>query len=99
MTLHAFALPYDSGHEGLRMGAGPLRLRSLFDDVEEIHAPPGWRAEIRTSFVLYGALAPRVRECVKRGETPVILSGNCGACAGAAAGIGSDRLGLIWLDA
>lgn len=97
MTLRVFALPYDSGHEGLRMGAGPLRLRQIFDDVEEIHAPEAWRAEIRTSFQLYGELARRIRACAS--DTPVVLSGNCGACAGTVAGLGSKRLGVIWFDA
>jgi len=97
MTLRVFAIPYDSGHEGLRMGAGPLRLRHVFDEVEEIHARKDWRAEIRTSFELYGELARRIRKV--SGATPVVLSGNCGACAGTVAGIGSERLGVIWFDA
>jgi arginase len=94
-----FALPYDSGHKGLRMGAGPLRLRELFDDVEQIDAPGEWRAEIRTSFVLYGLLATRVRDAAREGAMPIVLSGNCGACAGTVAGLGAERLGVVWLDA
>jgi arginase len=97
MTFRVFAIPYDSGHEGLRMGAGPLRLRELFDDVEEIHARKDWRAEIRTSFELYAELASRIRK--RPGAMPVVLSGNCGACAGTVAGIGSEKLGVIWFDA
>jgi len=97
MTLRVFAIPYDSGHEGLRMGAGPLRLRELFDDVEEIHARKDWRAEIRTSFELYAELAGRIRK--SPGAMPVVLSGNCGACAGTVAGVGSEGLGVIWFDA
>ncbi len=94
-----FALPYDSGHKGVRMGAGPLRLRDLFDDVEEIDVPGEWRAEIRTSFVLYGLLAARVRDAAHECAMPIVLSGNCGACAGTVAGLGTEGLGVIWLDA
>jgi arginase len=97
MTFRVFAIPYDSGHEGLRMGAGPLRLQELFAEVEEIHARKDWRAEIRTSFELYGELARRIRD--GGDETPVVLSGNCGACAGTVAGLGSERMGVIWFDA
>ena len=97
MTFRVFAIPYDSGHEGLRMGAGPLRLQELFAEVEEIHARKEWRAEIRTSFELYAELARRIRE--GRDETPIVLSGNCGACAGTVAGVGSERMGVIWFDA
>jgi arginase len=81
------------------MGAGPLRLGALFDDVEEIEPPGQWRAESRTSFELYGALAHRVRDAARDGALPVVLSGNCGACAGTVAGLGSDGLGVVWLDA
>ncbi|MGZ7079286.1 MAG: hypothetical protein ACXVJT_07740, partial [Thermoanaerobaculia bacterium] len=79
------------------MGAGPLRLSELFDEVEEIDAPGEWRAEIRTSFELYGLLAARIRDAVQDGAMPIVLSGNCGACAGTVAGLGSEGLGVVWL--
>ena len=97
MTRRAFVIPYDSGHEGVRMGAGPSRLRTLFDDVEEIQARKEWRAEIRTSFELYAELAKRIR--ASGDAMPIVLSGNCGAASGTVAALGSDRLGIVWLDA
>ena len=92
-----FLLPYDSGHKGLRMGAGPWRIaRELGIDAEEIHPASEWRAEIRTTFELYRALAVRIRET---GDFPVVFSGNCGASIGVAAGVGTEDLAVLWFDA
>jgi arginase len=92
-----FSVPYDSGHYALRMGAGPARLaRELGIEPEEIAPSSEWRAEIGTAFELYRALAARVRDA---DEFPVVLSGNCGAAIGAAAGIGTERLAVLWFDA
>jgi len=92
-----FTLPYDSGHRGLRMGAGPLRLVELLGvDAEEIVPARAWRSEIGTSFDLYSALAKRVMET---DDFPVILSGHCGASIGAAAGLDADDLAILWFDA
>lgn len=93
--MRLFSLPYDSGHRGLRMGAGPLRLvERLGVDAEEIVPASEWRAEIRTTFELYRALAARVAESE---ELPVVLSGHCGAAIGAAAGLSADA--ILWFDA
>jgi len=79
------------------MGAGPSRLaRELGVDAEEIAAASEWRAEIKTAFELYRALAARIREA---NDFPVVLSGNCGAAIGAAAGVGTERLAVLWFDA
>ena len=92
-----FSVPYDSGHKGLRMGAGPSRLtRELKIEAEEIAPASEWRAEIGTAFELYRALAARVAE---PNDFPVVLSGNCGAAIGAAAGVGTERLAVLWFDA
>jgi arginase len=92
-----FSIPYDSGQKGLRMGAGPLRLvQTLGVEAEEIHPQRDWRAEIATSFELYRLLAARV---AASDDFPVVFSGNCGAAIGVAAGVGSERLGVIWFDA
>lgn len=95
--MHVFTLSYDSGHKGLRMGAGPSRiLRELDVDAEEIAPASAWRAEIGTAFELYRALAARVREV---DDFPVVLAGNCGAAVGAAAGVGAEDLAVLWFDA
>jgi len=82
------------------MGAGPSRILADLDVVaEEIHPASEWRAEIRTTFELYRALADAVHEAVQLGDFPVVLSGNCGASIGAAAGIGTNDLATLWFDA
>lgn len=92
-----FTLPYDSGHRGLRMGAGPLHLREkLGVDAMEIAPASPYTAEIKTSFELYRALAARIGES---DEFPVVFSGHCGASIGAAAGLGADDLAILWFDA
>ena len=95
-----FTLPYDSGYRGLRMGAGPFRLLdALGVPGEEIEPASEWRAEIKTTFELYRALADRVHEAVQLGDFPVVLAGNCGAAIGAAAGVGTKDLAVLWFDA
>jgi len=95
-----FTLPYDSGYRGLRMGAGPFRLlEALGVSAEEIEPASEWRAEIKTAFELYRALADRVHEAVQLGDFPVVLAGNCGAAIGAAAGVGTKDLAVLWFDA
>lgn len=95
-----FTLPYDSGYKGLRMGAGPSRfIETLGVQAEEIAPASEWRAEIKTTFELYRALADRVHEAVQLGDFPVVFSGNCGAAIGAAAGIGTEDLAILWFDA
>ena len=92
-----FSLPYDSGHRGLRMGAGPLRLTDALGlDTTEIEPASEWRAEIRTTFELYRALASRVAES---DELPVVFSAHCGAAMAVACGVGVDDLALLWFDA
>jgi arginase len=99
-VIRVFSLPYDSGYKGLRMGAGPSRILEVLGvEAEEIHPASEWRAEIKTTFELYRALANAVHEAVQLGDFPVVLSGNCGAAVGAAAGIGTHELATLWFDA
>ena len=106
------AVPYDSGHRGARMGAGPLQLldHGLAERLAP-HAAPvpvalveprgAWRAEIATAFDLARGVARHVRDVADADGFPVVLSGNCGASLGAIAGLSSDGddLGVVWLDA
>ena len=97
MTPRLYIVPYDSGHKGLRMGAGPFRLqRELGWAAEEIGADSEFTTEIGTAFQLYRNLATRI---AADHDFPVVLSGNCGAAIGAAAGVGMDDLAVIWFDA
>jgi arginase len=109
-----FAVPYDSGHRALRMGAGPEHLlsngmgaalaatdRETRSEVLEATGP--FRAEIATAFELFGMLAKRVQEAAATGRFPLVLSGNCNSTVGVIAGLAGaspqeEEVGLIWFD-
>jgi arginase len=109
-----FAVPYDSGHRALRMGAGPEHLlsngmedalaatgREIRSEVLGVSSP--FRAEIATAFELFGMLAKRVQEATASGRFPLVLSGNCNSTVGVVAGLAGaspkeEEVGLIWFD-
>jgi arginase len=108
-----FAVPYDAGHRGLRMGAGPTHL--LSNGMEEqletmghrtrsevLEASNPFRAEIATAFELFGFVAERVRESAASEDFPLVLSGNCNATVGAIAGLAGafpeEEVGIVWFD-
>ncbi|MGY1733476.1 arginase family protein [Geodermatophilus sp. SYSU D01045] len=110
--VHLLRVPFDSGHEELRMGAGPTalarggaadRLRGRGHVVTEQVVRPdgGWRAEVATAFELSRVVAGAVAAARVSGVVPVLLSGNCGTTLGVLAGLTATgrRLGLVWLDA
>ena len=109
MNVQIFALPYDSGHRDMRMGAGPLHF--LKHDLEQclradhtlaptqiLEAPDSFSTENKTAFSLYGSLSHGIRDAQAFGSFPLVLSGNCGAAMGAVSGLSPDDLGLIWFD-
>mgnify|MGYP000601520171 CR=1 FL=1 len=102
--------PYDSGYRGRRMGRGPLalveaglveRLRDHGHAVtlEEVEPPVDFPAEIASAFALCRAIATAVRQAVRLGELPVLLSGNCIGTVGVVAGLHCPDLALVWADA
>lgn len=110
MKIHILQVPYDSGNRSVRMGAGPEHLiRNGLSDllqasghditVEMVESQTEFRAEVKTQFELYKALATRVAEIRQNRKFPLILSGNCGATLGAIAGTETEQLGVIWFDA
>jgi len=85
--------PYDSGHRGMRMGAGPEalveggaaeRLRARGHEVREYEVEPAssWRAELRTSFELHRQIAISAAAALADGYVPLLLAGNCSATIG-----------------
>jgi arginase len=102
--VRVIAVPYDSGHRGLRMGAGPEHLLDnglggalspkgsglAVTTVRHLREPT---AEVATAFELHGLVSNQVRRTLADGEFPLVLSGNCNTAAvGTLAGVG-------WLDA
>ncbi len=108
-----FAVPYDSGHRALRMGAGPQHfLSNGMEDAlaatgcrvssEVLEARSSFRTEITTTFELLGVVAQRVRAVAGSGDLPLVLSGNCIATVGVVAGLANpsqeEELGIVWFD-
>lgn len=104
--------PYDSGHAGVRMGAGPtalaeagaadrLRRRGHVVTEQVVEPSAAWRAEVATAFELSRLVAGAVTTACASGEVPVLLSGNCNTTLGVLAGLAASgrRVGLLWLDA
>ena len=106
--VRVIAVPYDSGHRGLRMGAGPEHLlgHGLADALGAAgrKAPPVTLcsekvppAEVATAFELDGLISAQVRAVLADGQFPLVLSGNCNASVGTIAGAGGLR--VVWFDA
>jgi arginase len=108
-----FAVPYDSGHRALRMGAGPqhflsngmenaLAVTGHAVSSEILEAPSLFLTEITTTFELLGEIARRVRGAAGSGDLPLVLSGNCIATVGVVAGLAGawqqEELGVVWFD-
>jgi arginase len=108
-----FAVPYDSGHRGLRMGAGPEHFLSngmenaltatghgVSSEVLEVRS--SFLTEITTTFELLRVVARRVRGAAGSGDFPLVLSGNCIATVGVVAGLTKpsqqEELGIVWFD-
>ncbi|KAF2095769.1 Arginase/deacetylase [Rhizodiscina lignyota] len=102
--------PYHVGNYNVDVGAGPLRvlnhgLISALEElgvkvkVEEIPRADTLIGEIGKSFELLRRTSKLVRQAKMANSFPIILSGNCMATVGVAAGIGAADLGCVWFDA
>lgn len=111
MDIQILAVPYDSGHRGERMGAGPEALlkaglenalkeqgHSVRVKVAEISAE-SWHSEIQTAFELMRMLSVAVSTARAAGKFPIILAGNCNTAVGTVAGLGAASTGIAWFDA
>src|SRR6266550_9222781 len=111
MEVQLLAVPYDSGHRGAGMGAGPEALlkagleRTLREDGHRVHTKiaelpaDSWHAEIQTSFELMRMLSAAVTNAVEAGRFPIVLAGNCNTAVGTIAGLGARSIGVAWFDA
>ena len=110
LGLRAVLVPYDSGHRGFRMGRGPEHL--LENGLEEALRRNGLAVrpvilelgdtpplEVAAAFEFHGRISEEVSAALAAGESPLVLSGNCNACVGTVAGVGTEGLGILWFDA
>jgi len=109
VDVHLLVVPYDSGHRGTRMGAGPESLieagidRALAADDHSItttliEVPRGsWTSEIATAFELMRCVAAAIKGT--KTALPVVLAGNCITTIGALATYPPSRTGVVWFDA
>jgi arginase len=109
MQVELIVVPYDSGHRGERMGAGPEhllraglpgRLAAAGHQVTTttLESRSSWQHEVGTGFELARQVAERVREARAAGGFPLVLSGNClPAAVGSVAGL--DAPTVYWFDA
>jgi arginase len=109
--IRIIAVPYDSGHPGLRMGAGPehllnnglgegLRSEGRGPSVTTVRHEREPAAEVATAFELDRLVSGQVRQAIAEDEFPLVLSGNCNTAAvGTLSGAGPEELGIVWFDA
>jgi arginase len=108
MDVQLVAVPYDSGHRGARMGAGPARLieagieRALSDQGHRVRTTlvelprDSWSTEISAAFELMRRTAAAID--ANKEFLPIILAGNCNTSIGALAAQ-PPRTGIVWFDA
>ena len=98
------SVPYVVGREADGMGAGPLALAEpaaaalATDDVRRIALTAPRTTEVAACFDLNRRLAADVAAAGADGVLPVVLTGNCHSQQAVVAGVGTDGLGLVWLD-
>jgi len=110
VNIQIIQIPYDSGHRGIRTGRGPEHfLQHRVDQILRdgghqvgscrIESKASFASEIGTAFELNRLLAEQVRSTISSEMFPIVLAGNCNSCLGTIAGIGQNRLGIVWFDA
>ena len=110
MNIQIIQIPYDSGHKGIRTGRGPEHfLQHRVDQIlrdcghqvgsYRIESKASFTTEIGTTFELNRLLAEQISSTISSKMFPIVLAGNCNSCLGSIAGIGQNRLGIVWFDA
>ena len=110
MKIRAILAGYDSGRYSERMGCGPRHLLASAVEptltrlghnfhVEEIKLDDPHPAEIKTAFALCREVAARVRDSLRDGCFPLVLSGNCNIAVGTVTGCGCAATSVVWFDA
>lgn len=109
-SVSLISVPFDSARFNERMGAGPLhiinnglikKIEAAGDEVfyKEISVQEKFPTEIATSFKLLDLLRDEINKAKQDRSFPIVLSGNCSATVGVAAGLTATDTVLIWFDA
>jgi arginase len=104
VAARVICVPYVVGREAEGMGAGPLALAQpaaealATDDVRRVSLSAPRTTEVAACFDLNRGLAAEVTAAQADGVLPVVLTGNCHSQQAVIAGLGSDGLGLVWMD-
>ena len=110
MKIEIIRVPYDCGYKNQRQGRGPshfiqnkivqmLETEGHQVNITDIEAKSTFTTEVGTAFELNRLLSDQVRGALQSGYFPMVLSGNCNSCLGTIAGIGAEKLGVVWFDA
>ena len=102
--------PYHVGIRDHRVGDGPNRIRQhgIIDELEslgievkfhEIERVDDFEGEIGRSFEVLRRISTAISATVQSNSFPIVLSGNCMATVGVAAGLGSKDVDFIYFDA
>jgi len=108
MKITIVQVPYDSGHRGRRMGAGPLRLVSggiverlsnMGHDVhmQAVETEADFTTEVGTAFELAAVIRREVRRAKRAGRLPIVLAGNCISAVGTVSALENPE--VVWFDA
>lgn len=109
--LRLLCWPFHNGLRNVSMGAGAATLaadapfREAIESegwrvaVEEIEAVDESAPEVARVIELIRRLQARVNQAASEGAFPLVLAGNCNSCLGTTAGIGAEKLGVVWFDA
>jgi arginase len=109
MRIALITAPYNLGHEGVGVGAGPDRLldegaaetlEEAGHEVQVVRVEPQAEStnEIGAAFEIVRRVSEAVSRAVENGAFPIVLSGNCFSSIGIVAGLDRD-VGVVWLDA
>ncbi|MGH3043703.1 MAG: arginase family protein [Gaiellaceae bacterium] len=109
MRISLITAPYNLGHEGVGVGAGPDRLldEGAVDTLEgaghevtvtRVEPQAKETNEIGAAFEIVRRVSAAVTRAVENGAFPIVLSGNCFSSIGIVAGLDRD-VGVVWLDA
>ena len=107
------ASPYFFGRERVRMGRGVdailaaglvdavagVQLGSDGGTVRWVEPQQEYRDDVGATFDLCSSIADAVAAAVDRAAVPLVLAGNCMATLGVLAGLRTNSLGVVWLDA